>query len=130
MRLDERLESLYRENVKLSEDISHIVDGNSDEMSLLDSIKVLAGLREASEESLNLSRSHSNSKGRNATIKKKTGSIRQPNITLKRNTHTHSLSFSLARVATVPRQLSLLKASAASHTVSTAMAKSLAIGSP
>ena len=75
MRLDERLESLYRENVKLSEDISHIVDGNSDEMSLLDSIKVLAGLREASEESLNLSRSHSNSKGRNATLKKKAGSM-------------------------------------------------------
>ena len=71
MTLDDRLESLYRENVKISEDVSHIIDGKSDEMSLLDSIKILAGLREASEESLHLSRSHSNSKGsgRNATLK-------------------------------------------------------------
>ncbi|KAH0274091.1 hypothetical protein KCU91_g5500, partial [Aureobasidium melanogenum] len=62
MSLDDRLESLYRENVKISEDVSHIIDGKSDEMSLLDSIKILAGLREASEESLHLSRSHSSSK--------------------------------------------------------------------
>jgi SAGA-associated factor 29 len=75
MTLDDRLESLYRENVKISEEVSHIIDGKSDEMSLLDSIKILAGLREASEESLQLSRSHSNSKGRNATLKRKAGSM-------------------------------------------------------
>ena len=76
MTLDDRLESLYRENVKISEEVSHIIDGKSDEMSLLDSIKILAGLREASEESLHLSRSHSNSKGgRNATLKRKAGSM-------------------------------------------------------
>ncbi|CAD0089623.1 unnamed protein product, partial [Aureobasidium mustum] len=73
--LDDRLESLYRENVKISEEVSHIIDGKSDEMSLLDSIKILAGLREASEESLQLSRSHSSSKGRNATLKRKAGSM-------------------------------------------------------
>jgi SAGA-associated factor 29 len=76
MTLDDRLESLYRENVKISEEVSHIIDGNSDDMSLLDSIKILAGLREASEESLQASRSHSsNSKGRNATLKRKAGSM-------------------------------------------------------
>ncbi|KAH0287204.1 hypothetical protein M436DRAFT_57096 [Aureobasidium namibiae CBS 147.97] len=76
MTLDDRLESLYRENVKISEEVSHIIDGNSDDMSLLDSIKILAGLREASEESLQLSRSHSNSKGgRNANLKRKAGSM-------------------------------------------------------
>jgi SAGA-associated factor 29 len=76
MTLDDRLESLYRENVKISEEVSHIIDGNSDDMSLLDSIKILAGLREASEESLHASRSHSsNSKGRNATLKRKAGSM-------------------------------------------------------
>ncbi|KAG9695121.1 hypothetical protein KCU76_g4715, partial [Aureobasidium melanogenum] len=75
MTLDDRLESLYRENVKISEDVSHIIDGKSDEMSLLDSIKILAGLREASEESLHMSRSHSSSKGRNANLKGKAGSM-------------------------------------------------------
>lgn len=75
MTLDDRLESLYRENVKISEDVSHIIDGKSDEMSLLDSIKILAGLREASEESLHMSRSHSSSKGRNANLKRKAGSM-------------------------------------------------------
>lgn len=55
--------------------MAHIIDGNSDDMSLLDSIKILAGLREASEESLQLSRSHSNSKSRNATLKRKAGSM-------------------------------------------------------
>lgn len=49
--LDERLEKLYRENVKLCEDVGHIIEGKSNEMNLLDSMKILAGLREASEES-------------------------------------------------------------------------------
>ncbi|KAI4717740.1 hypothetical protein E4T48_06035 [Aureobasidium sp. EXF-10727] len=75
MTLDDRLESLYRENVKISEEVSHIIDGKSDEMSLLDSIKILAAMREASEETLHMSRSHSNSKGRNATLKRKAGSM-------------------------------------------------------
>lgn len=47
--LDERLEKLYRENVKLCEDVQHIIEGKSNEMNLLDSVAVLAGLREASE---------------------------------------------------------------------------------
>ncbi|CAD0109368.1 unnamed protein product, partial [Aureobasidium uvarum] len=71
MTLDDRLESLYRENVKISEEVSHIIDGKSDEMSLLDSIKILAAMREASEETLHMSRSHS----RNATLKRKAGSM-------------------------------------------------------
>lgn len=49
--LDEQLEKLYRENVKISEEIQHIISGGSNDMNLLDSMKVLAGLREASEES-------------------------------------------------------------------------------
>ncbi|KAF2171993.1 hypothetical protein M409DRAFT_63509 [Zasmidium cellare ATCC 36951] len=49
--LDERLEKLYRENVKLCEEVSHTIEGKSNEMNLLDSMKILAGLREASEES-------------------------------------------------------------------------------
>lgn len=43
------LEKLYRENVKLSEEYTQIVNGKSHEMNLLDSIKVLAALRESSE---------------------------------------------------------------------------------
>jgi len=46
---DERLETLYRENVKLCEQVSHIIEGKSNDMNLLDSLNVLAGLREASE---------------------------------------------------------------------------------
>ncbi|KAI7355336.1 hypothetical protein KC320_g2882 [Hortaea werneckii] len=49
--IGDRLEALYRENVKLCEDVQHIIQGNANEMNLLDSIKILAGLREASEES-------------------------------------------------------------------------------
>lgn len=47
--LDERLEKLYRENLKLCEEVQHIIEGKSNDMNLLDSIKILAGLREASE---------------------------------------------------------------------------------
>jgi SAGA-associated factor 29 len=43
--LDERLEKLYRENVKLSEEVAHIIDGKSNDMYLLDSINVLVCLR-------------------------------------------------------------------------------------
>jgi len=50
--LDDRLEKLYRENLKLSEEIQHVIEGKSNDMNLLDSFKILAGLREASEESL------------------------------------------------------------------------------
>ena len=50
--LDDRLEKLYRENLKLCEDVQHIIDGKSNDMNLLDSLNILAGLREASEESL------------------------------------------------------------------------------
>lgn len=47
--LDERLEKLYRENVKLCEEVQHIIEGKSNDMNLLDSLNILAGLREASE---------------------------------------------------------------------------------
>ena len=50
--LDEHLEKLYRENVKLCEEVQHIVEGKSNDMNLLDSLKILAGLREASEDQL------------------------------------------------------------------------------
>ncbi|WPH02572.1 Hypothetical protein R9X50_00543700 [Acrodontium crateriforme] len=50
--LDERLEKLYRENLKLTEEVQHIIEGKSNDMNLLDSLKILAGLREASEESV------------------------------------------------------------------------------
>ena len=49
--LDSRLENLYRENVKLCEEVLHILEGKSNDMNLLDSINILAGLRDASEES-------------------------------------------------------------------------------
>ncbi|EME49469.1 hypothetical protein DOTSEDRAFT_68287 [Dothistroma septosporum NZE10] len=49
--LDERLEKLYRENVKICEEVTHIIEGKSNDMNFLDSINILAGLREASEES-------------------------------------------------------------------------------
>ena len=48
--MDQRLEALYRENVKLCEDVQHIVDGKSNDMNLLDSLNILTGLRRASEE--------------------------------------------------------------------------------
>lgn len=46
--LDEELEKLYRENLKLCEEVQHIIAGASSEMNILDSINILAGLREAS----------------------------------------------------------------------------------
>lgn len=74
--LDERLEKLYRENVKLCEEVSHTIEGKSNEMNLLDSMKILAGLREASEESAAhaaAASNHRTSSGKNARPKK-TGS--------------------------------------------------------
>lgn len=46
--LDEKLEKLYRENLKLCEEVQHIISGTSSDMNVLDSINILAGLREAS----------------------------------------------------------------------------------
>ena len=68
--LDDRLEVLYRENVKLSEEISHIIEGKSDDMNLLDSIKVLQGLREASED-VSLSASQSGVRSISASAKQR-----------------------------------------------------------
>lgn len=48
MSLNEKLESLYRENLKLCEEVQQILDGSAGEANLLDSINILAGLREAS----------------------------------------------------------------------------------
>lgn len=45
--MDDQLEKLYRENVKLTEDVQHIISGD---MNLLESVNILAGLRGASEE--------------------------------------------------------------------------------
>nr|POE75579.1 saga-associated factor 29 [Quercus suber] len=50
--LDEKLEKLYRENLKLAEDVQHIIEGKSHDTHLLDSIKILAAMREASEEAM------------------------------------------------------------------------------
>lgn len=69
--LDNRLETLYRENIKLSEGIQHIIEGASSDMNLLDSINILAGLRDASEEASRHALSLSSSKSRNATLKRK-----------------------------------------------------------
>ncbi|CZT24469.1 uncharacterized protein RCC_10194 [Ramularia collo-cygni] len=75
--LDERLDQLYRENVKLSEDVTGLIEGKSNEMNLLDSISVLAGLREASEDSaaqLQASQGHRAASGKLSRGPKKTGS--------------------------------------------------------
>lgn len=48
MSLNERLESLYRENLKLCEEVQQILEGAAGETNLLDSINILAVLREAS----------------------------------------------------------------------------------
>ena len=48
--MDERLEKLYRENLKITEEVQHIIEGKSNDNNLLDSLKILAALREASEE--------------------------------------------------------------------------------
>lgn len=75
--LDERLEKLYRENVKLSEDVAHIIEGKSNDMNLLDSISVLIGLREASEETataMQASQGHRAASGKLTRGPKKTGS--------------------------------------------------------
>lgn len=46
--LDRKLEELYRENLKLCEEVQHVIAGASSDMNVLDSINILAGLREAS----------------------------------------------------------------------------------
>lgn len=46
--LNKKLEELYRENLKLCEDVQHLISGASSDMNVLDSINILAGLREAS----------------------------------------------------------------------------------
>ena len=46
--LDRKLEELYRENLKLCEEVQHLIAGASSDMNVLDSINILAGLREAS----------------------------------------------------------------------------------
>jgi len=45
---DRKLEELYRENLKLCEEVQHLIAGASSDMNVLDSINILAGLREAS----------------------------------------------------------------------------------
>lgn len=65
MTLNEKLESLYRENLKLCEEVQQILNGTAGEdMNLLDSINILAGLREASmkEEAIPLNTSRGSAK--------------------------------------------------------------------
>ena len=50
--LDERLEKLYRENVRLCEEVQHILEEESNDMNLLSSLKILEALRQASEEQM------------------------------------------------------------------------------
>ncbi|GAM82183.1 hypothetical protein ANO11243_001620 [Dothideomycetidae sp. 11243] len=74
---DERLEALYRENVRISEQIQHMIEGQSNEMNLLDTIKILSALRENAEESMPLSTalgrsaSTNGSKPRSAAVAKR-----------------------------------------------------------
>lgn len=72
--LDSRLESLYRENLRISETVqAHIEGASLEEMNLLDSINILAGLRDASEEASR--NSFMFNKSRNATLKRKAGVV-------------------------------------------------------
>ena len=50
--LDERLEKLYRENVRLCEEVQHMLQEDSDEMNLLTSLKILAALKHSSEDQM------------------------------------------------------------------------------
>ena len=45
--LDDKLESLYRENLRISEQIQHMIEGQGSELPLLESISILQALREA-----------------------------------------------------------------------------------
>lgn len=75
--LDERLEKLYRENVKLCEDVQHIIEGKSNDTNLLDSINILRGLRDASEQDaahLQVSSGHRTASGKLSRAPKKSGS--------------------------------------------------------
>lgn len=72
--LDNRLEALYRENVKNSEAVQHIIENEqSSDMSLLPSISLLKALREASEDAQRIA--ISNSSQRNAKLKRKAGAM-------------------------------------------------------
>ncbi|KAF2151082.1 hypothetical protein K461DRAFT_279855 [Myriangium duriaei CBS 260.36] len=53
--LDDRLETLYREDVRLSEQIQHMIEGQSEGMSLLDTIRILQALRENADDNAPLS---------------------------------------------------------------------------
>ncbi|KAF2221992.1 SGF29 tudor-like domain-containing protein [Elsinoe ampelina] len=67
--LDSKLEELYRENVRLSEQIQHMIEGKSDEVNLLDNIRILQALRESAEESVPLSASSVRSASANGGAK-------------------------------------------------------------
>lgn len=69
--LDNRLESLYRENLKLSEAVDQVIQGESPDMNILESINILAALREVSEEASR--NAISLNKSRSTTLKRKAG---------------------------------------------------------
>lgn len=69
--LDNRLESLYRENLKLSEAVDQVIQGESPDMNIIDSINILAALREVSEEASR--NAMSLNKSRSTTLKRKAG---------------------------------------------------------
>ncbi|KAK5746924.1 hypothetical protein LTR17_000555 [Elasticomyces elasticus] len=48
--LDDKLERLYRENVKICEEVQHLLSGESNGTNLMDSLNILAALRGVSEE--------------------------------------------------------------------------------
>ncbi|TKX23687.1 hypothetical protein C1H76_4203 [Elsinoe australis] len=73
--LDSRLEELYRENVRLSEQISHMIEGKSDEMNLLDNIRILQALRESAEESIPLSAGSGRSASTSGGAKSRAGAV-------------------------------------------------------
>ena len=47
--IDEELESLYRDNVRISEETQSILDGDNNSLSIHKSLQLLAALRDASE---------------------------------------------------------------------------------
>ena len=47
--LDERLEKLYRENVRLCEEVQHLLEENQPDTSLQQALEILAALRQVSE---------------------------------------------------------------------------------
>lgn len=75
--IDERLEKLYRENLKLTEDVQSIIEGNSHGTHLLDSITILAGLRGASEEAAAMAAVSQHQSSQNSSSRSANGKLKR-----------------------------------------------------